>query len=65
MSKPLSNGSKIQFQVNKCIVGDANNDVVIIAQCEENVYQITFIEVCGANAANFVRSRTEGGVAEL
>ena len=46
-------------------MGDANNDVVIIAQCEENVCQITFMEVCGANAANFIRSRTEGSVVEL
>lgn len=47
VSKFLSNGLKVQYHVNKNIVGGANIDMVAIAQCEGEVYQMTFRKVCG------------------
>ena len=65
VSKLLLNGLKVQFLVNECIVGGANGDVVVIAQCEGNLYQMTFMEVCVGDAANFVRLHVRGGSAKL
>jgi hypothetical protein len=59
--KYLSNGLKVRCHVYECIVEGANGDVVAIARCEGNMYQITFTEVCGADATNFVCSRAGGG----
>lgn len=65
VSKFLSNGLKVYFHVSECIVGGANSDLVAITKCEENLYQMTFIEACGADATNFVFSRAEGDLVEL
>jgi hypothetical protein len=46
----------VQFHVNKCIVGGVNDNVIVIARCQGNLYQMTCTEVCKANVANFVRS---------
>lgn len=61
--KFFSNGLKVQCHVYECIVGGANGDVVAIAQCEGDMYQNTFTEVCGVDATNFVSSRWGGGPA--
>ena len=41
-----------------------NGNIIAIAQREENLYQMTFTEVCEADAANFVCSRAGGGLME-
>lgn len=64
-SKFLSNGFKVQLHVNDCIVGGENGNVVAIAQHEGNKYQMTFTEVCGADAANFMRSCAGGDPMEI
>lgn len=43
----------------------ANDDMVAITRRERNLYQMTFTNVCGADAANFVRSRMGGNPLEL
>ena len=55
----------MQFLVNECIVGSPNGNMIAIAWCKGNLYQMTFTKVCGANATNFVRSRVGGGLVEL
>ena len=65
VSKLLSNGLRMQFHINECIVGGANGDVIAIAQLEENLYQMTFTEVYKTNVANFMRSRVGGSPVEL
>lgn len=65
VSKFLSKRLKVQFHVNKCIVGDVNGDMVIITQREGNLYQMTFKEVCGADAANFMHSLASSGRIEF
>ena len=52
MSKLLLIGLNVQFLLNKCIVEVVNNDVVPIAQRKEDLYQMIFMEVWGADVAN-------------
>ena len=69
MSNFLSNGLKVQFHVNECIVGSAINDVVAIAQCRGNLYQMTFTKGMW-NGYNQLRAftckrRSDGALAPL
>ena len=52
MSKKL----KMQFNINECILG-TNDDVVAIIQRKGKLYQMNFVELCGANMANFMDLR--------
>jgi len=54
VSKLLSNGLSVQFHVNECIVGGANDVMVAIDQRKGSLYQMTFTEVCEVDATNFV-----------
>ena len=65
VSKFLSKGLKVQFHVNKWMVGGANGDVVAKTQCKGNLYQMTFMKVCGAYSADFVHSRGRDNSIEL
>lgn len=55
--KLLLKGLKVELDVNGCIVGGANGNVVVIIRREGNLHQMTFMEVCGTHATNFVRLR--------
>ena len=39
--------------------------MVVIARREGKLYQMTFIEIYGVDATNFMHSRTGGGTVEL
>ena len=59
MSKHVSNGSKIQFNLNKCIVKSCNGEAIAIAiaiaSCERNLYVINFVKVHEPEAANLMQ----------
>lgn len=65
MSKFLSNGLKVLFNINECIVGGSDNEVIAIMLRGGNLYQMTFMKVCRVDAANLVRLSTEGGMIDF
>jgi hypothetical protein len=65
VSKVLSKGLKVRFDVNECIVGGANGGVMAIVHREENLYLMTFKEVLGAHSADVEHSSVGGDSVEL
>lgn len=57
LRKLLSNGLNMRFHVNECIVKGVNGNMVAVAQHTCKLYQMTFMEICGVDVANFVHLR--------
>lgn len=54
-----------QALVNECIVGGMNGNVVAATQHKGNLYQMTFMVIYRANAANFMHSCVGGDLVKL
>ena len=54
LSKLVSNGLKIQFNLNECIVKSYNGEAIAIAPCKRNLYKINFVKVHKVKATNLV-----------
>jgi hypothetical protein len=52
VSKILSSGCKVQFNMNECIVRAFDGEVIMIVLREGNLYQVTFTKVCEMHVAN-------------
>jgi len=65
MSKILSSGCKVQFNMNECIVRAFDGEVIAIALREGNLYQMTFTKVCEMHVANLAQTSTIDGALEL
>jgi hypothetical protein len=65
VSKILSNGCKVQFNMNECIVRAFNGEVIAIALRKGNLYQVTFTKVCEMHVANVAQTSTIDGALEL
>ena len=55
----ISNGLKVQFNLNKCIVTPCNSEAVVIAIREDILYKINFVKVHELDVANLVQSPSE------
>ena len=64
VSKLVSNGLKVQFNLNECIVKSCDGEAIAIAP-REAIIQNQFCEGAQAEAANLVQSPTEDGALEL
>ncbi len=65
VSKILSSGCKVQFNMNECIVRAFDGEVIAIALHEGNLYQVTFTKVCEMHVANVAQTSTIDGALEL
>jgi hypothetical protein len=65
VSKILSSGCKVQFNMNECIVRAFDGEVIAIALPEGNLYQMTFTKVCKMHVANLAQTSTIDGALEL
>jgi hypothetical protein len=65
VSKILSSGCKVQFNMNECIVRAFDGEVIAIALREGNLYQMTFTKVCEMHVANLAQISTIDGALEL
>ena len=65
VSKLLSNGCKVQFHKDGCIVRAHDGEVIARAPLEGNLYQVTFKKVYMAEEAKVAHSTTQGGALEL
>ncbi len=65
VSKLVSSGLKVQFNLNECIVKASDGEAIAIAPREGNLYQMNFMKVHGVDAANLVQSPTGDGGLEL
>ncbi len=65
VSKILSNGCKVQFNMNECIVRAFDGEVIAIALREGNFYQMTFTNVCEMHVTNLAQNSTIDGALEL
>jgi len=65
VSKILSSGCKVQFNMNECIVRAFDGEVIAIALREGNLYQVTFTKVCEMHVANMAQTSTIDGALEL
>jgi hypothetical protein len=65
VSKILSSGCKVQFNMNECIVRAFDGEVIAIALREGNLYQMTFTKVCEMHVANLAQTSTIDGALEL
>ena len=61
VSKILSSGCKVQFNMNECIVRAFDGEVIAIALREGNLYQMTFTNVCEMHVANLAQNSTMDG----
>src|SRR5918997_5494584 len=52
VSKFVSSGMKVQFNVDGCTLRAPNGDVLAVAPHEDNLYQVTFAKVYRAEVAN-------------
>jgi hypothetical protein len=55
ISKLVSNGLKVQFNLNKCIVKFCDGEVIANAPRKQNMYEINFVEVHEVEATNLVQ----------
>jgi hypothetical protein len=58
VSKILSSGCKVQFNMNECIVKAFDGEVIAIALREGNLYPLTFTKVCEVHVANVPQTST-------
>jgi len=65
VSNILSSACKVQFNMNECIVKAFDGEVIAIALCEGNLYQVTFPKVCEMHVANVAQTSTIDGALEL
>lgn len=65
MSKLLSNGLKIQFNLNERIVRGLNGEVAVIELRNGNLYEINFNNVHKANVVDLVQSWRRDNALEL
>lgn len=65
VSKLMSSGLKVQFNVDGCTLRAPNGYVLAVAPCGNNLYQVTFRKVHEADAANIAQSSTKNGAMEL
>ncbi len=65
VSKILSSGCKVQFNMNECIVRAFDREVIVIALREGNLYQVTFTKVCEVHVANVAQTSTIDSALEL
>jgi len=65
VSKLVSSGLKVQFNLNECIVKGSDGEAIAVAPREGNLYQMNFAKVHGADAAHLVQSPTGDGGLEL
>ena len=61
----MSNGFKVQFNLNKCIVKSCDGEAIVVAPHEQNLYIINFVKVHEKEAANLVQSLMGDGVVDL
>ncbi len=61
VSKILSSGCKVQFNMNECIVRAFDGEVIAIPLREGNLYQMTFTKVCEMHVANVAQTSTIDG----
>jgi hypothetical protein len=54
VSKLVSSGLKVQFNINKCIIQASDGHTIVIAPREGNLYHLHVIKVHGMDAANLV-----------
>ena len=55
----ISNGLKVQFNLNECIVTSCNSEAVVIALREDILYKINFMKVHESDVAKLVQSPLE------
>ena len=65
VSKLLSNGLKMHFNLNECIVRGPNGEVNVIKLHNGNLYEINFNNVHKANVADLVQSWRKDNALEL
>jgi transposase InsO family protein len=65
VSKILSSGCKVQFNMNVCIVRAFDGEVIVIALRDGNLYQVTFTKVCEMHVANVAQTSIIDGALEL
>ena len=58
VSKLVSNGLKLQLNLNACIVKSCDVKAITIVPCERNLYEINFMKVHEAETINLVQSPT-------
>jgi hypothetical protein len=65
VSKFVSNGLKVQFNINECIICVSDGHSVAIAPRERNLYHLHVVKIHGMNAANLVQSNGGDGGLQL
>lgn len=65
VTKLVLNGLKVQFNLNKCIIKFCNDKAIAFTSCERNLYEINFVMVHKAKAANLVQFPTGNDALEL
>ena len=65
VSKLVSSGMKVQFNVDGCTMRAPNGDVLAVAPRQDNLYQVTFTKVYEADSAHAAQSSTTNGAMEL
>jgi transposase InsO family protein len=65
VSKLVTSGMKVQFNVEGCVLRAPNGDVLAVAPREGNLYQVAFTKVFESDAANLTQSSTKKGALEL
>ena len=65
VSKLVIGGMKVQFNVDGCTLKAPNGDVIAVAPCEGNLYQVSFNKVLEVDAANLVQPSRKGTALEL
>jgi hypothetical protein len=61
VSKLVSSGLKVQFNINECIIRVSDGHPVAIVPREGNLYHLHIIKVYGVDAANLVQSNGGDG----
>jgi hypothetical protein len=65
VSELVSNGLKVQFNLNKCVIKFCNGEVIAIALRKQNLYEINFVEMHESDMANLVQYSKGDGALEL
>lgn len=65
VSKLVSSGMKVQFNMDGCTLRAPNGEVLAVAPLEGNLYEVTFTKVHEADAAHLVQSSMKNGAIEL
>ena len=65
VSKLLSNGLKMQFNLNECIVRGPDGEMIVMKLRKDNLYKMNFTKVHRTDAANLAQSSKKNGAFEL